>query len=494
MERPPADPLHRIGGHPPLARAAGLLEALHDLDPEDRIACFTGATSTDRREELKRRFNADPGNRSAAHPDLHRCGARRHQSPVALPRPGPLRPALESGPAGAAQRPHRPQAPAVARRSGAATSSMRSARRTRARSAGRKTETIRRQLGSVGPGHRRIASTIGSPARALRAARQARTSLTRREQDPRIAKAREEMDDATERRIAREARELDACASCWRTPEARRRRNRGSASGRRRRACAGPARSLDAARAGEVGRHGAVPVRSRPCRLSPRRLAGGARRSRVRRRGPARERLKDWRAAAPLRAIAFEPARDPKTAPTPQTSCRSISNTGWSDGCCRGSSARVSQPDSSRACVVIGPGAQPRVVLLGRLALYGAGAARLHEEIFMVTARLDRAGPPHRAAATVRRAAARKRPSTSSNRRCATAHAAASAIVERLRASAARDAADLEPELRRRAAARRAEDARDRARRARASRRRRPCAKLLADQRERIARREAKPR
>src|SRR4029077_474848 len=37
-----------------------LLEAMHDLDPEDRIACFTGATSTDRREELKRRFNADP--------------------------------------------------------------------------------------------------------------------------------------------------------------------------------------------------------------------------------------------------------------------------------------------------------------------------------------------------------------------------------------------------------------------------------------------------
>jgi len=37
-----------------------LLEVLHDLDPADRIACFTGATSTDRREELKRRFNADP--------------------------------------------------------------------------------------------------------------------------------------------------------------------------------------------------------------------------------------------------------------------------------------------------------------------------------------------------------------------------------------------------------------------------------------------------
>ena len=37
-----------------------LLEALDDLDPDDRIASFTGATPTDRREELKRRFNSDP--------------------------------------------------------------------------------------------------------------------------------------------------------------------------------------------------------------------------------------------------------------------------------------------------------------------------------------------------------------------------------------------------------------------------------------------------
>jgi superfamily II DNA or RNA helicase len=37
-----------------------LAEALDDLQPADRIASFTGATSTDRREELKTRFNADP--------------------------------------------------------------------------------------------------------------------------------------------------------------------------------------------------------------------------------------------------------------------------------------------------------------------------------------------------------------------------------------------------------------------------------------------------
>src|SRR5262249_19250460 len=37
-----------------------LEEALDDLRPDGRIATFTGATPLDRREELKRRFNADP--------------------------------------------------------------------------------------------------------------------------------------------------------------------------------------------------------------------------------------------------------------------------------------------------------------------------------------------------------------------------------------------------------------------------------------------------
>ena len=36
--------------------------------------------------------------------------------------------------------------------------------------------------------------------------------------------------------------------------------------------------------------------------------------------------------------------------------------------------------------MVAGPGAQPRAILLGRLALYGPSAARLHEEILPVTA------------------------------------------------------------------------------------------------------------
>jgi hypothetical protein len=43
--------------------------------------------------------------------------------------------------------------------------------------------------------------------------------------------------------------------------------------------------------------------------------------------------------------------------------------------------------DLSRACLAQTSDAIPRVILLGRLCLYGAGAARLHEELIPVTAR-----------------------------------------------------------------------------------------------------------
>src|SRR5207245_9048097 len=43
--------------------------------------------------------------------------------------------------------------------------------------------------------------------------------------------------------------------------------------------------------------------------------------------------------------------------------------------------------DLSRACLAQTVDPIPRVVLIGRLCLYGAGAARLHEELIAVTAR-----------------------------------------------------------------------------------------------------------
>src|SRR6202008_2063953 len=68
-------------------------------------------------------------------------------------------------------------------------------------------------------------------------------------------------------------------------------------------------------------------------------------------------------------------------------------------------------------------------------------------------------------------------------------HTPASTIVERLRASASRDAADLEPKLRRRAEARRGEVARELV--AVGEQEAEALHKLLVDQRERIAKREA---
>jgi hypothetical protein len=41
----------------------------------------------------------------------------------------------------------------------------------------------------------------------------------------------------------------------------------------------------------------------------------------------------------------------------------------------------------SRACLAVAPDAIPRIVLMGRLSLWGSGAARLHEEIVRVAAR-----------------------------------------------------------------------------------------------------------
>jgi hypothetical protein len=90
-----------------------LREALAETDGIDaRIDIFTGATGEDRRKEVKAAFNADPTKGAAAHPPLHRRGARRHQPADLLPRPRPFRSAVESLAPGAAQRPHRSQAAA----------------------------------------------------------------------------------------------------------------------------------------------------------------------------------------------------------------------------------------------------------------------------------------------------------------------------------------------------------------------------------------------
>jgi hypothetical protein len=105
-------------------------------------------------------------------------------------------------------------------------------------------------------------------------------------------------------------------------------------------------------------------------------------RIRPRKRG---ERLAEWRRKAPIRSIAFEPpvlddGRDASDVVQVHLEHRLVRRL-LSRFLSQGFQSRL-----SRVSVILGPGAQPRVVLMGRLAVYGAGALRLHEEVIPVTA------------------------------------------------------------------------------------------------------------
>ncbi len=105
-------------------------------------------------------------------------------------------------------------------------------------------------------------------------------------------------------------------------------------------------------------------------------------RTRPRKRG---ERVGDWRRDAPVRKISFEPpiladgrnADDVVQVHLEHRLVRRLLSRFLSQGF---------QSRLSRLSVILGPGAQPRIVMMGRLAVYGPSAARLHEEIIPITA------------------------------------------------------------------------------------------------------------
>lgn len=102
-------------------------------------------------------------------------------------------------------------------------------------------------------------------------------------------------------------------------------------------------------------------------------------------RAPRRrdQRIWDWRRESPIRPVIFE---DPGTMDEDvvhlhleQRVVRRLLGHFMAQG--------FVYHDLSRACMAQSSDAIPRVVLLGRLCLYGPGAARLHEELVPVTAR-----------------------------------------------------------------------------------------------------------
>jgi hypothetical protein len=311
----------------------------------------------------------------------------------------------------------------------------------------RKTELIHTQLGSAGQviGHRlsdRLKREGITRARSL-----AKEIDEEGDEDLRKT-AIAEMDDETDARRARQAQEIDDL----REIRERSREKVGVDPDELRTvfatALARAGTSLDAASAGQIG--GTALFRLNPD--DPAFAAGGWQdvlddlRIRHRKRS---EKLRDWRAAAPLRAVSFRPALTED-----QVDAEGVLQLHLEHRLVRRLLSRfLSQGFSSnlsRACVVSGPGAQPRVILLGRLALYGPGAARLHEEIILVTAAWTEAGhgtKPLRPFGTIREEAtldqldqALRKPKSPPPY-----------VAERIRQWAAQDAADLEVELKRRA-------------------------------------------
>lgn len=98
-----------------------------------------------------------------------------------------------------------------------------------------------------------------------------------------------------------------------------------------------------------------------------------------------RERAR-WRRETPVRGLVFEPPKVREGEPEPQDVVQlhlehRLVKRLLSRFISQGFRATV-----GRITAIISAGAQPRVVLLGRLSLFGPGARRLHEEIIPVTA------------------------------------------------------------------------------------------------------------
>lgn len=108
------------------------------------------------------------------------------------------------------------------------------------------------------------------------------------------------------------------------------------------------------------------------------------------------QKIAEWRREAPIRPVVFEDAGEL----TEDTVHLHLEQRVAQRLLARFRAQGFIHHDLSRACVTQASDSVPRVVLLGRLALYGHGAERLHEEILPVAARWidpERRGEPLKA-------------------------------------------------------------------------------------------------
>jgi hypothetical protein len=466
-----------------------LMEALDDLEPDERIATFTGATPLDRREQLKHRFNADPGAdklrillcTDAAREGINlqsRCHDLIHFDL-------PWNPARLEQRNGRIDRKLQPSPEVWCRYFVYAQREEDIVLKALVE----KTERIRGQLGSAGQViANRLTDRLAREG-IVAAARQAR-EVEAEGNDPAVARAQEEMDDETQRRRARQARELDDLRKHLEQSRERvgvdpeeLRSVFATALARAHAPLGPPVAEIEGTTLFRLDpANPAFATAGWPDALDTLRIRRGASLR------TARD-LKEWRAAAPLRALSFRPAVTAEGA-----DAEGVVQLHLEHRLVRRLLGRFLaqgfQANLSRACVVVGPGAQPRVVLIGRLALYGPAAARLHEEIVTVTAPWTEAG---RGTAALKPFGTRGEETTMAQVEAALRdpRQPPAVAVDRVRAWAAKDAADLEPELRRRATEARAEAAKALAERG--EREASDLHALIAAQRGRIADAEAAP-
>jgi superfamily II DNA or RNA helicase len=98
---------------------------------------------------------------------------------------------------------------------------------------------------------------------------------------------------------------------------------------------------------------------------------------------PRGEKIWEWRRTSPIRPVVFE---DPGVV-TDEVVQLHLEQKVVQRLLSRFTTQGFVYHDLSRACMAQTSDAVPRIILIGRLALYGPGAARLHEELVPVTAR-----------------------------------------------------------------------------------------------------------
>lgn len=430
-----------------------LREVLDDTDRiDDRIGVFTGATGADRREEVKRAFNTDPDVeplRILICTDAAREGINLQSHCADLVHLDlPWNPSRLEQRNGRIDRKLQPAKKVFCRYF-----------RYEQREADivldalvRKTETIREELGSVGQViEDRITKRLAEGGIGAGQAAMLARAILEEEDSERLALARAEMDDeerARHERLSREQEDLK------RALERSRERVGVDPEDLQRVAAAALSRAgmaLDSARGKPVGKIATF-------RLDPENPAFKEAgwddafddlRIRPRKR---KERLRDWRRDAPIRSIAFEPpvqidgsdATDVVQVHLEHRLIRRLLSRFLSQGF---------QAKLSRVSVIQGAGAQVRVVLMGRLAVYGAGATRLHEEIIPVAAiwtEAERDKKPLRPLGE----SGEERTLIQLEDALRGAQEAPSAAVARIRALVAKDIADLVPTLEKIATAR----------------------------------------